>query len=1094
MAARVEWVFVLCSAVCFAFCVCFACFLSLAFVSQPRRRPAHPAPSPPILIFYAVLNSPFPYTHPPQSLGNARRIMYAPSQNVHNPHHNIPPPQQQPHRNPPNNIPKDPVNVVGIPSVSIQNNRLVVGSSQSSSPRSYTLLKVLGDGSFGTVWLCDWHGTLPPNTPLSPMQCGAGARPDWVGKRLVAVKRMKKKWEGGWDECQKLKELESLRAIPFHPNIIPLYDFFLLPDSKELYFVFESMEGNLYHLIKARKGRAFAGGLVSSIFRQIVSGLDHIHASGYFHRDMKPENVLVTTTGLFDYTSVSPIAPPNAPKEKDVVAIIKLADFGLARETISRPPYTEYVSTRWYRAPEVLLLSRNYSNPVDMWALGTIMAELVNLRPLFPGSDQVDQVARICEILGDPCDDYGIDAHGSPVGGGPWSKGIKLAEAVGFQFPKIEPKDIYSLFERTVPVSLIHCIRDLLRYDPDKRLTSRQCLEHQYLLETTHRNNIPLAPGLRVATSHPPPQLTNGHSSHTLSSLSPRSVPPSHSHSHSSFPDPSSNHRSPYQYATAPTQYGSIGQDGRYTQPPAANVWGDANGHHPHAQQVDYPMDISPQQEHPDHFLNGHAADVHGSPMVQEYPERPHIPQGSIQDPMNGHVGLPQPSNKLGKLSSIGKKSSKWGFGMFGGDKHQVLPPVDENAASSTPSLKRTQSSSTDASGQDASPIQENHARSVGDLKKLNKKEAERLQREAEKQRRQLKEKMNREQARAVMQKRNQVLQKTAVDDIEWVGGSEQRVGFTEKGKQAESGPIRYPNQSNGGNHPPSATVQAAAGKFGEATDWRMGTERFAKARRREYDDDHSMSSSEVHSIGRMSSISFATVDSDPGPSRIRNRPSLFGISRMTSMSSLRTSFDDFPASARSSNSFSLEGQLANDFRTQASVAGNLPGSLSPPPMQMLSLSPNASPSLSPSSPWIPKDPLMSHRDQPPTYITMPPNGQNGFHNSLDYHAQPHGHPPSPYAPPSPYSHPPSSGHTPKSAKSAINPIFKVVSYKWDSVDGLVPDDSGDFVQPPLPPSTGNQLSPPNALPPFSQLEAVAGGEYPPPLSPMSFVTPTEDT
>ena len=224
---------------------------------------------------------------------------------------------------------------------------------------------------------------------------------------------------------------QSLRAIPFHSNVIPLYDFFLLPDSKELYFVFESMEGNLYHLIKTRKGRALAGGLVSSIFRQIVSGLDHIHAHGYFHRDMKPENVLVTTTGLFDYASVSPIAPPNAPKEKDVVAIIKLADFGLARETKSLPPYTEYVATRWYRAPEVLFLSRDYSNPVDMWALGTIMAELVNLRPLFPGADQLDQINKICEIMGNPSDEYGFE------GGGPWVKGDRLAQAVGFQFAKV---------------------------------------------------------------------------------------------------------------------------------------------------------------------------------------------------------------------------------------------------------------------------------------------------------------------------------------------------------------------------------------------------------------------------------------------------------------------------------------------------------------------------------------------------------------------------------------------------------------------------------------------------------------------------------
>jgi hypothetical protein len=85
-----------------------------------------------------------------------------------------------------------------------------------ASTRSYTPLKVLGDGSFGTVWLCDWHGTLPPNTPLSPMQCGAGAKPEWADKRLVAVKRMKRKWEGGWDECKKLNELVVCFLIPFH--------------------------------------------------------------------------------------------------------------------------------------------------------------------------------------------------------------------------------------------------------------------------------------------------------------------------------------------------------------------------------------------------------------------------------------------------------------------------------------------------------------------------------------------------------------------------------------------------------------------------------------------------------------------------------------------------------------------------------------------------------------------------------------------------------------------------------------------------------------------------------------------------------------
>ena len=152
---------------------------------------------------------------------------------------------------------------------------------------------------------------------------------------------------------------------------------------------------------------------------------------------MKPENILITTTGLFEYTSLSPIAPSNAPKERDIVAIIRLADFALARKTKSSPPYTDYVTTRWYRAPEVLFLSRDYSNPIDMWALGTIIAELVNLRPLFPGSDQLDQVNKICEVLGDPSDGYGFDVHGSRIGGGPWIKGIELAESVGFQFARV---------------------------------------------------------------------------------------------------------------------------------------------------------------------------------------------------------------------------------------------------------------------------------------------------------------------------------------------------------------------------------------------------------------------------------------------------------------------------------------------------------------------------------------------------------------------------------------------------------------------------------------------------------------------------------
>lgn len=112
---------------------------------------------------------------------------------------------------------------------------------------------------------------------------------------------------------------------------------------------------------------------------KIFQGLAFMHRHGFFHRDMKPENLLCSGPEL-----------------------VKIADFGLARETRSRPPYTDYVSTRWYRAPEVLLHSINYNTPIDLWAVGCIMAELYTFRPLFPGTSEIDQIFKICSVLGTP--------------------------------------------------------------------------------------------------------------------------------------------------------------------------------------------------------------------------------------------------------------------------------------------------------------------------------------------------------------------------------------------------------------------------------------------------------------------------------------------------------------------------------------------------------------------------------------------------------------------------------------------------------------------------------------------------------------------
>ncbi|BGO96832.1 Cdk-related kinase 1 [Rhodotorula toruloides ATCC 204091] len=427
------------------------------------------------------------------------------------------------------------------------------------APRHWTVLKEVGDGSFGTVWLADWHSPL--NLPPGTQPPGPSSRPEYKGKQLVAIKRMKKAFEGGWDECLKLKELKSLRQIPMHPNIIPLYDAFLLPSTRELYFVFECMEGNLYQLTKSRKGRPLASGLTASIFYQILCGLQHIHAHGYFHRDLKPENLLITTTGLADYPCSSLFALPGAPPEKDVIVVVKLADFGLAREIASKPPYTEYVSTRWYRAPEVLLRSRDYSVPVDMWALGTILVEVLTLKPIFPGDSEVDQVYKICEVLGDPSSEYGVDERGRIRGGGGWTRGVKMAKDVGFAFPKVPPRNFASLFDpNTVPVQLIDCIADLLRYEPKARLTAQQCLDHAYFRDVAYRfapqpapppvpvpvQQLPTpAPSHGSTTSYSSTHggssslsvSTTGLSTKAGSSLaSPRDLPPSHTYSHGSAP------------------------------------------------------------------------------------------------------------------------------------------------------------------------------------------------------------------------------------------------------------------------------------------------------------------------------------------------------------------------------------------------------------------------------------------------------------------------------------------------------------------------------------------------------------------------------
>jgi meiosis induction protein kinase IME2/SME1 len=290
---------------------------------------------------------------------------------------------------------------------------------------------------------------------------------------------MKKNFES-FAPCLELREVVFLRTLPIHQHLVPALDIFLDPFSKKLHICMEYMDGNLYQLMKARDHKYLDVGSVKSILFQIMQGLEHIHAHHFFHRDIKPENILVSTSAQQDsgnsfrrYSAM--VTPPSTPPTYTV----KIADFGLARETHSKLPYTTYVSTRWYRAPEVLLRAGEYSAPVDIWAIGAMAVEIATLKPLFPGGNEVDQVWRVCEIMGSPGNWY--NKAGARVGGGDWREGTRLAGKLGFSFPKMAPHAMDTILQAPQwPASLSNFVTWCLMWDPKARPTSTQALAHDF--------------------------------------------------------------------------------------------------------------------------------------------------------------------------------------------------------------------------------------------------------------------------------------------------------------------------------------------------------------------------------------------------------------------------------------------------------------------------------------------------------------------------------------------------------------------------------------------------------------------------------------
>ncbi len=278
-------------------------------------------------------------------------------------------------------------------------------------------------------------------------------------EKQVAIKCMKRKF-CSIDEVNNLSEIQALKKLAGHPNIVALHE--VLFEEGRLAIVFDLMDMNGYEAIKDRRSY-LSEAKVAKWMMQMAQALHFMHKCGIAHRDIKPENILIKPDG---HHSESDTLRLRLTEEGD---ILKLADLGSCTSINSRPPHTEYISTRWYRSPETLLTSGHYT-PVkmDIWAFACVFYELMALTPLFPGKDEMDQINRIHAVLGTPGKDvlamFRRHANGH-------LRDIQFGVVQGVGFAR----------------KLSHCSSQLvdllgymLTYSPDERPTSRQVLKHPY--------------------------------------------------------------------------------------------------------------------------------------------------------------------------------------------------------------------------------------------------------------------------------------------------------------------------------------------------------------------------------------------------------------------------------------------------------------------------------------------------------------------------------------------------------------------------------------------------------------------------------------
>jgi len=226
------------------------------------------------------------------------------------------------------------------------------------------------------------------------------------------------------------------------------------------YVVNELMETDLACIVKSPQ--PLSDEHCQFFIYQILRGMKYVHSAGILHRDLKPRNLLVNSN-----------------------CDLKICDFGLARADLPDLKFhstvmTDYIATRWYRAPEVLLSWKRYNKAIDVWSIGCILAELLGRRPLFPGTETDNQLEIIIDMMGTPSEE---EISSVPVA----QKREMLKN-----MPKKKPKSFETMFKSANPLA-VDLLKKLLIFDPLKRITVDEALAHPYLKDLHFPEDEPIA-------------------------------------------------------------------------------------------------------------------------------------------------------------------------------------------------------------------------------------------------------------------------------------------------------------------------------------------------------------------------------------------------------------------------------------------------------------------------------------------------------------------------------------------------------------------------------------------------------------------------